>query len=452
MTVARRIHVLGIGGPGMSALARVLHEMGHAVSGCDVRSNVSTETLANDGVAVHVGNSPDHLTGVEILTRSSAIRSDHPEVIAAGSIGARVQTRAETLAMVCESRRSVGVAGTHGKTTTTAMLATILRRSDRDPSYLIGGDTHLPGSNAHWGGGEIFVVEADESDSTHLALPLQAAIVTNVDVDHLDNFGDFAEVFRSFERFVGGVNGPVLVCADDEHASRLCGLPNVVGFGIDAGEYRAEDVSMAPGRVEFTVVHGSKRHSVTVEQRGVHNVRNALAALAMADRLGVDLADACEALREFRGVARRFDVRGTINGVTLVDDYAHLPAEIEATLAAARQEHRDGRLFAVFQPNRFNRMDKMSGDYRDAFGKADVTVITEIYSSGTAPIAGVSGSLVVDAVRHAHPRSEVHWCPTREDLVAFLIGRLRSGDMCLSMGCGDIENLPSELATRWASS
>ena len=317
-----------------------------------------------------------------------------------------------------------------------------------DPSYLIGGETSLPGSNAHWGTGDVLVVEADESDSTHVQLPLRAAVVTNIDLDHLDNFGSFDEILRSFQRFVASVDGPVVAGFDNPHSRALGEVRTVTTFGVEGGDVRATDVELHPGRVTFTLVHGTHRHRVEVSQRGLHNVRNALAAIATAHQWGVDLAGACDSIREFRGVARRFDVRGTKRGVTFVDDYAHLPAEIAATLAAARAEAGEGRVVAVFQPNRFNRMDKMSGDYRDSFVEADVTLITEIYGSGTRPIHGVTGALVVDAVRAAHPRSDVRWCPSRDELIDEVISVVRQGDICVSMGCGDIESLPSEVMSR----
>lgn len=444
-------HVIGVGGPGMSALARLIHGMGHHVSGCDAKASDATARLQRDGVTVRLGNDDTHVNDMDFVTHSSAVPPDHHELRAARSRGARVLTRGEALSMVCRSRPSIGVAGTHGKTTTTAMLSSILIACDGDPSYLIGGETSLPGSNAHWGGGDVLVVEADESDSTHLALPLSAAVVTNVDVDHLDNFGSFAEIMHSFERFVAQVDGPVVVGVDDPGARSLVAVPNVLGFGIDGGEYRANDVELRPGRVEFTLAHGGSRHRVVVGQRGIHNVRNALGALAIAHRWGVDLSDACAAMAEFRGVSRRFDVRGSVNGTTFVDDYAHLPAEIAATLAVARAEKGAGRVVAVFQPNRFNRMEKMSGDYRDAFVDADVTLITEIYASGTAPIDGVSGSQVVDAIRAAHPHADVRWCPTRDALLGAVIDVIEAGDLCVSMGCGDVEHLPSEVMSRIGS-
>ena len=436
----------------MNALARLLHEMGHRVTACDVKASEVTARLERDGIPVALGNDDSHLGGVDIVTYSSAMTPDHQELRAAQGLGVLLYTRADALRIACSARPTIGVAGTHGKTTTTAMLSSILIACGKDPSYLIGGETSLPGSNAHWGAGEVLVVEADESDSTHLQLPLRAAVVTNVDVDHLDNFGSFGEILRSFEQFVDAVDGPVVVGFDDPRSRELASGRDVMSFGVEDGDYRAVDVELHPGRLNFTLVHGSARHRVEIAQRGLHNVRNALGAIAIAHRWGVDLGDACTAIRDFRGVARRFDVRGSARGAIFVDDYAHLPAEISATLAAARAEAGRRRIIAVFQPNRFNRMDKMSGEYRDAFVDADVTVITEIYASGTAPIEGVSGTMVVDAIRSAHPGSDVRWCPTRSTLIDEVVEVVQDGDICISMGCGDIEHLPSQVMQRIGAS
>ena len=252
-------HVGGAGGPGMSALARLLRGMGHRVSGCDIRESDATSRLRQDGVTVMLGNDDAHVQDVDYVTHSSAISGYHHELKAARSRGVQVLSRAEALAMACGERPTIGVAGTHGKTTTTAMLASILIATGADPSYLIGGETSLPGSNARWGEGDVLVVEADESDSTHLALPLRAAVVTNVDVDHLDNFGSFSEILHSFEQFVARVDGPVVVGFDDPRARTLTGVPNVTTFGIDGGEHRAVEVALGSGHVEFLVAHGAAR-------------------------------------------------------------------------------------------------------------------------------------------------------------------------------------------------
>lgn len=440
----RRVHVLGASGPGMGAVARILARMGHEVSGCDVRDTPALRGLAHDGVTVRVGNDVAHVATVDAVTYSSVIAPSHPEVEAARLRGATALVRADMLAAICARRRAVGVAGTHGKTTTSAMLASILVACGADPGWLIGGDVPTLGANAHWGAGEFLVVEADESDSTHLRLPLEAAIVTNIDVDHLDNFGSFDGVVDSFREFVAKVSGPVVLSAMDETCAALARQVDAVTFGIGTGDVCADNVRLEAGRSNFTVHVGGGVHHVSLGQPGRHNVLNALAALAMAVRLGIPAGDGVAALAHFGGVSRRFDARGSVDGIAFVDDYAHLPAEIAATLAAARigcDPH--GRVVAVFQPNRYHRIAAMAGEYAGCFDDADLVVITDIYSSGTAPIAGVSGRLVVDAV--AASGVPVMWCEQRNELAAFVSALLRPGDVCVSMGCGDIESLPAEI-------
>lgn len=447
----RRLHVVGAGGPGMNALSVVLAGMGHRVSGSDVRESVALARLRGLGVDVNVPHDPSAVGGCDAVTHSSAIRADNIELLAARRANVRVVSRATMLASVCARSNAVAVAGTHGKTTTSALLATMLRVAGMDPGYYIGGEVRSLGGNAHWGGGP-FVVEADESDSTHVALRPRAAILTNVDVDHLDEHGTLEGIVGSFDRYLAGVDGTKVVCADDERAVALARRHGALTYGIEnaGADTVARDVRFADGGVTFTVVHRSSRvGDVRIALRGRHNVLNVLGALAMALELGADAESCLRALADFRGVERRFDTRHVVDGITLVDDYAHLPAEITAVLAAARTATDAwSRVVAVFQPNRFNRMAVLSPEYRDAFLGADLVVVTDIYSSGTTPIAGVTGKLVVDAVRAAHPQARVEWRATRDELVDYLAAELRSGDVCISMGCGDIETLPDEVVAR----
>ena len=428
----------------MGAIARILARMGHEVSGCDVRDTPALRRLTDEGVTVRVGNDVTHVDGIDAITYSSVIAPSHPEIDAARRRGASTLVRADMLASICASRSAVGVAGTHGKTTTSAMLASILVAGGADPGWLIGGDVPTLGANAHWGAGEFLVVEADESDSTHLQLPLDAAIVTNVDVDHLDNFGSFDGVVDSFRAFVAKVSGPVVLNAEDDTCVTLARQVESVTFGIGTGDVRAEDVRLDGLGSTFDVRLDGEVHRVSLAQPGRHNILNALAALAMAVRLGVPIVKAVAALARFGGVSRRFDPKGTVDGIAFVDDYAHLPAEIAATLAAARIGlGPQGRLVAVFQPNRYHRIAAMADEYAGCFRDADLVVVTDIYGSGTVPISGVSGRLVADAV--AGTGVQVMWCEQRGDLATFVSALLRSGDMCVSMGCGDIESLPGEI-------
>jgi UDP-N-acetylmuramate--alanine ligase len=443
-----RYHVVGVGGPGMSALALVLVEMGHRISGSDVKESPVLDRLRAAGVEVHVGHDRALVEGVDAVTASTAIPASNIELAAARDRGILTLRRAGMLASICARARSVAVAGTHGKTTTTSMLAMMLTEAGWHPSYVIGGDVNEVGTGAQWSGGEWLVVEADESDGTFLELPLQATILTNVEVDHLEHFGTFEAIVSAFDDYLAGIPGPRVVGTDDEVAARLAARHDAVTYGTAAGaRYRATDITREGGASMFVfAVDGARRGSVRVPLRGLHNVRNAVGALAMADQLGVPFDAAVAALARFGGVARRFEIRARHRGVTLVDDYAHLPTEIAAVIDAARDSGDDWRrIVAVFQPNRFRRMAVMSPEYRDAFTAADLSVITEIYPSGDAPIPGVTGRLVVDAVRDAHPGLDVRWIPKRAELIEFLAGELADGDVCISMGCGDVASLPTEV-------
>jgi UDP-N-acetylmuramate--alanine ligase len=347
----------------------------------------------------------------------------------------------------------LAVAGTHGKTSTTSMLMLIMAEARLHPSFVIGGDVTDMGTGAQWTGGEWLVVEADESDGTHLELPLYGTILTNVEVDHLDHYGTYQAIIDGFDQYLGQVPGPKVLCLDDARCAVLAAHHGAITYGTSPdADYVATEIEASGGAYTFHVLHhGADLGSVSLPLRGVHNVRNATGALALAVEIGVPFDVAAAALSKFGGVARRFDIRAVDGGATLVDDYAHLPNEIAAVLGAARGSG-DGwrRIVAVFQPNRFNRMAVMWQEYRDAFELADLVVLTDIFPSGTTPIPGVTGKLVVNAVLDAHPRTNLVWLPKRSDLVEFLARRLVDGDVCISMGCGDIATLPDEVQERRA--
>jgi UDP-N-acetylmuramate--alanine ligase len=452
LSTPRSVHVVGVGGPGMSAIAITLAEMGHRVTGSDLREHPALERVRAADVTVHVGHDRAYVHDVDAVTYSTAVPLRNIELAEARELGVPVLRRAEMLAAVCAQTRAIGVAGTHGKTTTSSMLMLILADAGRRPSFVIGGDVTDVGTGAHWTGGELMVVEADESDGTHEALPLAAALVTNVDVDHLDHYGSFADIVESFDRFLGGVSGPRVVCADSPPAASLAERVGATTYGtVATADVRAVDLTATTGAFHFGIERRAHdRHErvadVALPLRGVHNVVNATGAAAMALELGVAPDVIASALGRFGGVARRFDIRGVDGGATFVDDYAHIPAEIAAVLAAARHSG-DGweRVVAVFQPNRFHRIAAMWQDYADAFVDADVVVITDVYASGTEPIPGVSGKLIVDAVTAGHPERRVVWLPRRRDVVDFVRREVRAGDVCISMGCGDIASLPDEV-------
>ncbi len=453
----KRIHVVGVGGPGMSAIATVLAEMGHQVSGSDIRQSAVITRLENLGIKVNIGHDPEVVFGCDFVTGSPAIAESNIEYQRARESNIRVLSRAETLASICECATSIGVAGTHGKTTTSSMLTTILLSANKNPNYLIGGDVIALNRGASWSNSELFVVEADESDGTHSQLPLAATIVTNIDIDHLDHFKTQSAIERSFFDYVGGIAGPRILCLDDPVCASISNTHSATTYSVDeksSADYVASSIKFKDGKSSFVVTqnHDSKKIElgrVDLPLRGLHNVSNALAAIAMAMQFGVEFGQAAKALSGFGGVARRFDVRGVDDGATFVDDYAHLPNEISAVLSGVRDESdKWSRVVAVFQPNRFNRMSMISHLYGDSFVAADLIVITDIYSSGTEPIAGVTGQLVVDAILESQPQSHVIYQPSRENLVEFLADEIKDGDLCISMGCGDISSLPNEVIAR----
>ncbi len=432
----------------MSAIALALAQMGHHVSGVDLRERQVLDRLRAAGVTVHIGHKRSNVVGCDAVTASSAISADLNELDEARRLGVTVLSRAGMLASICAQAKSIAVAGTHGKTTTTSMLMLILAEADLRPSFVIGGDVTDMGTGAQWTGSDWFVVEADESDGTHLELPLHGTILTNVDVDHLDYYGTIEGIEQAFDQYLAQIPGPKVVCADNARSAAIAARHDTVTYGMhESAQVRATRVRADNGSFHFDVERdGAVLTSVYLPLRGEHNVLNATGALAMAIELGVDPQVAAHALAKFGGVARRFDVRGHDAGATFIDDYAHLPTEIDAVLRAARDSG-DGwrRTVAVFQPNRYNRMAEMWREYAHAFAAADVVVLTDIYSSGTQPIPGVTGKLVVNAVLDANPKTHVVWLPRREDLIDYLAGHVVDGDVCISMGCGDIASLPDEV-------
>lgn len=446
----KQVHVVGIGGPGMSAIALALLEMGHGVSGSDVHEGDVIRRLRGAGASISIGHDERLIDGCDAVTASSAIPSDNPEVRAARGVDGLFMTRAEMLASICAVKPTLAVAGTHGKTTTTSLLVHIFDEAGLQPNFVVGGDIKGLGRNARWSNSNWTIVEADESDGTHLELPLAGTVLTNIDVDHLDHYGDFQGIVDAFIRYLDGIEGPKVICCDDEtlrEISTNTADSSYIGYGASQDfRYRFEEIEAQGGLTRFRIVHGAKVHDIETSLRGLHNVSNITGAFALSVECGVDPEVCAQAIRSFAGVGRRFDLRGTFDGITLVDDYAHLPREIDAVLTAARTSG-DGwrRIVAVFQPNRFNRMSRISHEYADAFRSADLVVVTDIYSSGTARIEGVTGHLVVDAVLNRHPDTPIVWVEERTLLAERVLDLLETGDVCISMGCGDIATLPDEL-------
>ena len=423
LNVPQRVHVVGVGGAGMNAIATVLATMGHR--------------------AENVGD-------VDAVTISTAVPASNPEVVAASERGIPVLRRAEVLAAISATRRTVSVAGTHGKTTTSSMLALVLVEAALRPSFIVGGELNEIGTGAVWDDGDWFVVEADESDGTFLELPTEVAIVTSVEPDHLEHYGGRDALVDAFDRFLAAARVRI-VCADDAGAAALGRAHESVTYGVaEEATYRMVDVARSRTSTHFGIEHeGARVADVRLPVPGLHNARNACAAFVAGITVGSTPEAAVRALARYAGVARRFQFRGERNGVTFVDDYAHLPTEVAAALAAAA----DGawhRIVCVFQPHRYSRTASLWREFADAFTEADVLVVTDIYGAGEAPRPGVTGKLVVDAVLEAHPEQRLAYLPGRVDLVPYLRRVLRPGDLCLTLGAGDLTSLPAEFLSEEA--
>ena len=449
LSVPRRVHVVGVGGAGMSAIAEVLAAMGHDVTGSDLKPSAGLERLEVLGVAVTVGHAAANLGQAELLTRSTAVPDRNPECRAAAEAGIPVLSRADVLTAICAQRSTVAVAGTHGKTTTASMLALVLRQAGVRPSFIIGGDVNEIGTGAAWDSGDLLVVEADESDGTFVRLPRSAAVVTNVEPDHLDHHGGYRELLAAFRRFVEETGGPVIVGVDDPDGAHLVASTDAVGIGTAEGaDWRITDVGEAWEGVRFTLTApDGDRLPLSLPVPGLHNARNAACAAAISRLLGMPSDPIVEGLGNFGGVARRFEHRGSSGGVEFVDDYAHLPTEVRATIAAASSGSWR-RLVAVFQPHRYSRTEALWSDFGTAFEGADRIYVTDVYPAGEAPRPGVSGQLIVDAVERAFPGTDIHYIQRREELVVALADDLVAGDLCLTMGAGDLTSVPDEVRGR----
>lgn len=430
----------------MSAYATVLASMGHHVTGSDLKGSAGLERLRASGIDVQIGHHPEVVPGADVVAISSAVPGSDPELVEARRLGIPVVSRADLLAGICAQRRVVAVSGTHGKTTTTSMLALILVEAQLRPSFLIGGDVNEIGTNAVWDDGSWLVVEADESDGTFLRLAPEAALVTNIDEDHLDHHGTYAQLLEAFDRFAAQCRGPLVVNVDDPTAAALARRHGAisVGYATDA-DFQIRRCAAAPQTPTFELwAAGEQVARIVLAVPGAHNIANAAAAAVTASQIGADLGAAQRALARFAGVARRFEVRGEVGGARLVDDYAHLPAEVAATIAAAREDHH-GRLLAVFQPHRFSRTAAMAARFGAAFAGADVVVVTDVYGAGEPAVPGVTGQMVADAIAGTAPSVEVHYVPSRQELASVVAALLRPGDLCLVMGAGDVSALCGQL-------
>lgn len=458
----RRIHFVGIGGIGMSGMAELLANLGYAVSGSDIRASDTTRRLgANLGVTVYEGHRAANVGDADVVVFSSAVKPDNVECIEANRRGTPVIPRGEMLAELMRLRSSIAVAGSHGKTTTTSMIAVVLERAGLDPTAIIGGRLRAFGSNARLGRGEYMVAEADESDQSFLRLWPSIAVITNVDHEHMENYGSFEHLRQAFTEFANRVPfyGTVVACANDLHlASVLSEVKrSVVTYGLDDADADLIGTDVALGSFGARcVVHrreaGGLRRLGTLELTvpGRHNLLNGLAAAAVADLVGVGFDRVQTALAGFQGVERRFERVGEAGGVLVVDDYAHHPTEIAAVLTAARAWS-DRRLVVAFQPHRYSRTSQLMDAFGPSFHHADEIVLTDIYPAGEDPIPGVTVEALADAVRRGSGRP-VHLVPSLEQVVPTLKGMTKPGDVVIMLGAGSIGTLPRalirELGTR----
>ncbi len=445
------VHVVGVGGAGMSAIAAVLAGMGHHTTGSDIKSSRSLERLGARGVEVVIGHRPENLVGVDVLTYSTAVSENNVEIRQARRLGIPVLSRAELLEAIVALRRTIAVAGTHGKTTTSSMLALVLVEAGLRPSFIIGGEVNEIGTNAAWDSGELLVVEADESDGTFLHMVPELGIVTSVEPDHIEHYGSFEGLKAAFEVFFGQA-GSAIVCADDPVAASVAPA-SAVSYGCSKGAtVRIVKAESGRSNLRFELVGpGGSLGVFELPVPGLHNARNAAAAVSAALVLGVDVEHARRALARFAGVARRFEFRGEFGGVTFVDDYAHLPGEVRAALDAGLGGN-FARVVCVFQPHRYSRVGMLAPGFADSFEGADLVVVTDVYAAGELPRPGVSGKLVLDAIVGAHRDAPAVYVPKREDVVAYLRANLRPGDLCLTLAAGDLTNLAAEIAAGLAES
>ncbi len=455
----RRVHFVGIGGIGMSGLAEILRTLEFEVSGSDLKPNDITRRLERLGVVVHEGHRAGNVEGADVVVYSSAIQPNNPEIARARAHEIPIISRAEMLAELMRVKYCVTIAGSHGKTTTTSLVATVLRHAGLDPTVVVGGQVNALGSNARLGAGDLFVAEADESDGSFLKLTPTIAVVTNIDAEHLDHYGTHEAVKDAFVQFINRIPfyGLAALCVDHPHVQDI--LPRVtrrhVTYGVSPqADYRARHARYEGLRTHFSAFRrGEPLGEFALQMPGAHNVLNALSVIAVADELEIPLNVTRDALGSFHGVQRRFTVVGqpvlTRDGasgdVMIVDDYGHHPAEIEATLDAAQRGF-DRRVVVAFQPHRYTRTQALFDEFTRAFNEADVLIVTEVYPAGEAPIAGATGEALANAIR-THGHHHVTYVADKKKVGAALLEVVRPGDIVIALGAGDINQSARELNT-----
>ncbi len=458
----QKFHIVAMGGAAMSAIAHILLSLGHEVTGSDQADSIVLDPLRDRGCRIWIGHDPTYVDGADVVVISTAIKPGHIELEAALAKAIPVVGRPDMMEALGRLRRTVAISGTHGKTTTSAMMALLLSDAGWNPSFIVGGQIRQLDTGVRWAESEWFSVEADESDSSFLRFGAEAVVVTNIEPDHLDHHGTMEQLEAAFDDFVVQASGVRVVCIDDAGSARLVdrlsSLGHIVGgtYG-STGTCAYQIVGHRNERLgsTFSIVHRNSAGEVLETKLrllvpGLHNARNATAVFAMACELGVEPELAAESLGRFTGVGRRFEFRGEARGVTFVDDYAHLPTEVAATVSAAAGAGWS-RVIAIFQPHRFTRVRDVGRDFAVSFDGADLVIVTDLYAAGQQPIEGISSFTVSDAIRSSRPNLRVLDIAGRESLLTFLQNELRAGDLCLTMNAGDLTTLPDQmLQSPWA--
>ncbi|RBP64032.1 UDP-N-acetylmuramate--L-alanine ligase [Brevibacterium sanguinis] len=446
------VHFIGIGGAGMSGIARIMVMNGIRVSGSDAKDSAVVEVLRTLGATVHIGHAADNLGDADTLVVSSAIRKDNPELVEAQRRGLRILHRSGALASLMIGRRTVAVAGTHGKTTTTSMTTVALQACELDPSFVIGGVLSTTGTNAHLGTGDVFVAEADESDGSFLLYEPTIGILTNVEADHLDHYGTAEAVTEAFDEFCAGIGrrgGTVIACADDPGSAAVALRAREQGTAVllyglsESADLRLTGLESRLG-VDFVLEIPGREQGlpVSLRQPGTHNALNASAAIAVAHALDADVEAAARGLAEYGGTRRRFEEKGMAAGVRVIDDYAHHPTEVTAVLSAARGVVTEsGRVWAIFQPHLYSRTMEFRAEFGQALGLADEVVVLDIFPAREDPVPGITGAIVAETVPHEH----VTYLESFAEAVPFVAQRVRPGDLVLTVGAGDVTILGPEL-------
>ena len=441
----KHIHFVGIGGAGMSGIARIMLSAGLQVSGSDAKESAITQALSVMGAKIFVGHDAAHLSGVDTVIYSGAISFANPELSRARDLAIPILTRAQALALLMDGKRSVAVAGTHGKTTTTSMLTVALQQAGADPSFAIGGLINSSGVNAHLGSGDIFVAEADESDGSFIAYKPYGAIVTNLELDHVDHFATLEDVYSIFLEFVGTIRsgGFLVLCIDDSGVKELRNRISrndisIITYGLSESDYQISRMTLEPsGSFARISKNGALLPELVLNVPGEHNVLNATAALAAALALNIHVSEVLDGLKGFTGSRRRFERKGKVNGIEVIDDYGHHPTEITVTLKTARKYAQDGRTIVIFQPHRYSRTQAFAPEFAAALELADLAYVLDIYAASEAPIPGVTSQLITNASK----TGTVHYVPSMLGSLEKVVEVAAPGDLIITLGAGDVNSL-----------